>query len=118
MYDSRKLSEYKFGERHQLFMVVLAFAIAGISGYAFSGWVHSGREKNMSECFPAGESNDISGDHIRNHSIQGVLWSQLSAANGISKSRYLLAENMTPACSLFRSPIKQTGLYEKGDCYQ
>lgn len=109
MYDSGRISEKLFGVDHNLFLMILIFAIAGPkdpdwiqssgdkTGYAFSEWIPSGEDNKT-------EDNDAKSNRLCVHSGR------------ISLSRYPINREMIPVGS--QPPLKQTGLYEKGDCYQ
>ena len=90
--DSRKLSEYLFGKGHELILMILFFAFAGETGNTF--------KENKTE------DDNAARDRLCNHSGR------------ISLNRYPTSRNLVRAGGRIRSPLKQTGLYEKGDCYQ
>jgi len=134
MYDSGRISETQFGVDHNLFSMILIFAIAGSkvsrciqisgdeTGYTFFEWIldelsrrPSGEKNKTSQCpdlsgifrtIPLGEEDDLTSDRLSVHSGR------------ISLSRYPINRNMVPVGSRIRSPFKKTGHYEKGDCYQ
>jgi hypothetical protein len=89
MYNSGNLSEYSFGKDHNLFLMILFFAI-----------VHEGYpiEENKTE------EDDTSQSRLCRHSDK------------IPLNQYSITRNEIPVGSL--TPLKQTGIYEKGDRYQ
>ncbi len=92
MCDSGKTSEGPFGRDRNLFLLISFFAIAGKTGFAFKG--------NKTE------EGDASLN--RPYSRSGI----------VPLNRYPTYRSQVPVGSPNRSPLKQTGLYEKGDCYQ
>ncbi len=102
MYDSGRISEDPFGVDHNLFFMILIFAIADSKD---SDWIQISRTK-IGYAFKENktEDNDLTNDRLCPHSGK------------IPVRRYSNIRDLVPVGSL--PPLKQTGNYEKGDCYQ
>ncbi len=101
-FDSGRISEESIGGDYNSFPRVLAFTMAGLGDLnrALLSWISSNY---------AFEENKVKDD--------GVLSINLFSYSGRIPGRwYSDNRNLVPVGGL--TPYKQTGLYEKGDCYQ
>jgi hypothetical protein len=100
IYDLGRISENSFGVDHNSFLMILIFAIAGSKR---SDLIQFGRN-SIGHAFKENktEDHDLTNDR------------RCANSGKIPVIRYSNSRKLIPVGSL--APLKQTGLYEKGDC--